>query len=323
VDTLDRINKGDITADEIRAAALDLRNNEDAIRGDLRGFKKANLRKTAGWAAQNSDKKEFLVDKTFEAMEERLMPPGNRSLSYSMGSFDPVEIRKNRNAALDKKMANWTDSMIQDAAKEKQQAIAKRDKAIADPKSIDDFRTLVRNKGLQGLSADQKRTYEELVTVRNRGERKKKAPKAEAVELANNDAFKLGKTVHSKKGHDVYVASLNERVDRDKYNALNKRAKTLGGYYSRYARDGAIPGFQFRDEETAKKFMGLEEAEGKDKSGDRKAASSNNLRANAEKIIERNEEKLNRDVLRNTARRARMGASMDDDARAEIAVVSL
>ena len=39
------------------------------------------------------------------------------------------------------------------------------------------------------------------------------------------------------------------------YEELNRQARALGGYYSSYRRDGAIPGFIFKTREPAEKFV--------------------------------------------------------------------
>ena len=320
IDTYKRIQSGDITAKEIQQAQQDLRSHETEIKAEInQKFKKPQLLRMAGWGARPSDKKERLVNDAYDNLEQALLPPGNATLSYAI-SANPEANKKARRDAIDKQMAKWSDELIQEKAKERKEAIASKEKAIKDPKTIDDFRTLIQTKGRDGLTVAQRAKYEDLVTLKNREERKKVTPKkVESVELPANKSFKLSKTQHTKKGHDLYVATLTERVDRDKYNELNRRAKQLGGYYSRYARDGAIPGFQFRDEESARKFMGLEEVEN-DRTSDIVPSSTNSLRSNAEKIIERQRAKLNQDRLVNTARRARMAANVEDNARAEIAI---
>lgn len=65
----------------------------------------------------------------------------------------------------------------------------------------------------------------------------------------------LKQTRHAKKGIDLHVVAMDERVDRDTYERLNAQAKRLGGYYSSYSKMGAIPGFQFTDREAAEKMM--------------------------------------------------------------------
>jgi len=67
--------------------------------------------------------------------------------------------------------------------------------------------------------------------------------------------LELKQTVHAKKGIDLYVAVIPEKIAYESYQAIKREAKNMGGYYSRYAQRGAIPGFQFEDRETAERFI--------------------------------------------------------------------
>jgi hypothetical protein len=67
------------------------------------------------------------------------------------------------------------------------------------------------------------------------------------------------RTIHAKKGHELHVVPLIDRVDRDKYDHLANVAKKIdagagAGYYSSYNKQGAIPGFQFMNREHADQF---------------------------------------------------------------------
>jgi hypothetical protein len=64
-------------------------------------------------------------------------------------------------------------------------------------------------------------------------------------------------TLHTKTKIKLFVVQLGARVDRATYERLNQQAKELGGYYSSYRRDGAIPGFIFKVREQAEKFAVL------------------------------------------------------------------
>ena len=64
-------------------------------------------------------------------------------------------------------------------------------------------------------------------------------------------------TLHTKTKIKLFVVQLGTRVDRATYERFNQQAKALGGYYSSYRRDGAIPGFIFKVHEQAEKFAVL------------------------------------------------------------------
>jgi hypothetical protein len=61
-------------------------------------------------------------------------------------------------------------------------------------------------------------------------------------------------TKHTKKGFDLWVVALDVRVTKARYLAILAVAKKLGGWYSSYKKEGAIPGFQFKDKESAEQF---------------------------------------------------------------------
>jgi len=61
-------------------------------------------------------------------------------------------------------------------------------------------------------------------------------------------------TKHTQTGAPLYVARLTRRVSDANYTAINQTAKSLGGYYSRFAKGGAIPGFQFTTRESRDAF---------------------------------------------------------------------
>lgn len=62
-------------------------------------------------------------------------------------------------------------------------------------------------------------------------------------------------TEHTKLKHKLFVVQLGTRVERATYEQLNRQAQALGGYYSSYRREGAVPGFIFKTREPAEKFV--------------------------------------------------------------------
>lgn len=66
----------------------------------------------------------------------------------------------------------------------------------------------------------------------------------------------IQQTRHAKKGIDLHVVVLDERIDYDKFKHLKDKAQQHGGYWSSYDKRGAIPGFQFESPEEAEEFHG-------------------------------------------------------------------
>jgi N12 class adenine-specific DNA methylase len=68
-------------------------------------------------------------------------------------------------------------------------------------------------------------------------------------------AMSLRETRHAKRGHPLYVVTLDERTSSEAYAGLKKEFVKLGGYWSGFARNGAIKGIQFTDKAKAEAFL--------------------------------------------------------------------
>jgi hypothetical protein len=77
-------------------------------------------------------------------------------------------------------------------------------------------------------------------------------PKSKAAE---NPLMELQEMKHTKTGAQLFVVSLKKLVGRGEYMTYNNKAKSMGGWYSSFKGDGAIPGFMFKDKKTAEAFI--------------------------------------------------------------------
>jgi hypothetical protein len=68
---------------------------------------------------------------------------------------------------------------------------------------------------------------------------------------------KIIETKHTRDNYDLFVVQLEKRVEREDYNKLIAAAKKLGGWYSSFKGNGAVPGFQFKTKESAEAFQKL------------------------------------------------------------------
>ena len=75
-------------------------------------------------------------------------------------------------------------------------------------------------------------------------------------------AMAIERHTHTKKGFDMWICPLADRVEREAFDAMLSEAKALGGWYSR-AWGGTPAGFAFRSEEKARAFAKAASAEGK------------------------------------------------------------
>jgi hypothetical protein len=67
--------------------------------------------------------------------------------------------------------------------------------------------------------------------------------------------FRISQHVHTRKGFDMWICELAERVERDDFDRFLAAAKALGGWYSR-AWQGTPAGFAFKSEAAALQFTG-------------------------------------------------------------------
>lgn len=139
---------------------------------------------------------------------------------------------------------------------------------------MDDYATVASHKEAPGLDAGSHKpaTSPSTVPVNAEGPATAASPAGEKREVQTAAPFRaestgrekepegrlkmsLKETVHSKKGHKLFVVTMDERVERDVYDRLNRDAKRGGKGYSAFRGNGAIPGFQFLERKPAQEFI--------------------------------------------------------------------
>lgn len=83
----------------------------------------------------------------------------------------------------------------------------------------------------------------------------RKGVKPPEPDASGRTTFNLAETTHAKKGIKLFVASPDTRVGPDEFARLKTLAGANGGYYSAFAKNGAIPGFQFEGEADRSRFL--------------------------------------------------------------------
>ena len=306
--------EGEVTGDQVRKAWYEFQAAKPVILQDLAKLKKDQLLRWSGMTMSNANRKDEIIKNVWSNFETEWQ--ATPSISYN--PFAP-NARLN---TLEGQLHLWTDELIQQQAIERKERIEARKARTAalkesmnNPRTLEDFQNIFHYRGKDKLTPDQRILYERLLAEKNLAELQKKDLAKRTVQAIDADGieFELKQTVHTKKGHDVFVVVLNDRVERDKYNQLNARAKKLGGYYSSFRGRGAIPGFQFTTREAAEQFMSLEKVE---KEGE--ARSLERLKEMADRKEAAATEDLHRDRKTNTARRARMAAGVTERLEQEV-----
>ncbi|WP_315128084.1 PLxRFG domain-containing protein [Comamonas antarctica] len=210
--------------------------------------------------------------------------------------------------------------------------------ALENPKTLQDFRGFMRHWIEAGEAADaaflrltpeQRQAFDALEAESSREAREKAKANARSAGVRSAGSTTAGEiiaTKHTKHGHDLFVVQLADRVAREDYETLNTSARRLGGSYSSFRGNGAIPGFQFRARESAEAFQQLVAGETAAAQGvaqarrdafedDRSQTAVERLRTMADAIDAGADEQLSVERKTNTARRARMAGAAEEAAR--------
>lgn len=342
------VRAGTATPDEFKAMYRRVRDGKDAITAELNTSTKDELLKNVGGYLRPGTTKTELVDAIYKGLLHRFaLGKDYGPNSYMMGQEKAYE--KAKRDAFDALVEGQTDESLAEYAAELKAEFdaamttrTARLDAIKDPKTLDDFRSFVTYHLREGkterelrfmLTPEQRANMDELNAEYTRGQRttakdEQRTQVRVAGQTVDGDIIA---TKHTKKGTDLYVVKLAERVSREDYDTLNAGAKRIGGYYSSFRGGGAIPGFQFTTREQAQAFVTL--AGGDNTAAvaaaqerrdafqdDRSQSASERLTEMADRLEERADESLGRERQANTERRARFAASAEASAQSDKAM---
>lgn len=314
--TLRKINAEGLTFAEFTELRDLFRNSKKEITAILSTLTKSELSKYV--FVRSDDKKAEIIESFYDSLVSSFLL--GKGVQYSPFSGETYEGAKEK---------IFAGQMEDDFLTWKEERATKRaalNKALTNPETLAEFHTFVNKKGEGALSAEQKITFDELRADRskeNKQEDQNRRAQIAAVTVGDVEMI-LRESQHTIKKIPLWVVQLSERVERDTYTELNNRAHKLGGYYSSYAKGGAIAGFTFTDEKAARLFMevkngAVDASEIKQEQQQaRTLTRAEVLKEKALKTIEEGEEELNRDRVANTNRRARFAASAEASATAKI-----
>jgi hypothetical protein len=344
------VRAGTATPDQFKAMYARVRDGKDAITAELNTSTKDELLKgiSRGAYIRPGTTKGELMEAIYKGLLNRFaLGKDYGPNSYMMGQEKAYE--KAKRDAFDALVEGQTaESLAEYAAELKaefDEAMTARNarlESIKDPKTLDDFRAFVSYHMRQGktqreirfmLMPEQRALMDDLMATDIRGKRTSaKDEQRTAVRVAGQTVDgDIIATKHTKKGTDLYVVKLAERVSREDYDTLNAGAKRIGGYYSSFRGAGAVPGFQFTTREQAQAFVTLAGGdntaavaaaqERRDSfADDRSQSAVERLTEMADRLEERADDNLGRERKTNTQRRAGQAASAEASARADKAL---
>jgi Large polyvalent protein associated domain 38 len=328
-DVMERINTGEITSNEFKNEFNKLVDNKDAVLAELNKLTVAELKNKWPQLYRNNENKAFYVENAYKDMQSEFVITGG-TLSWSMGKDSRLNAIKDRvDKVTDEIIKKYSDEIK--AEREKRQAFKEEAlKGMENPKTLDDYTRILRDKMDNGatfkdafmtLTTDQREIYDSLIGERTRDDRKARADqqKTQVSATVTTTSGDIVETKHTKTGEDLFVVKAADRVERETYNEWNITAKRLGGYYSAYKGQGAVPGFTFKSKENAEaflKYLGGDVSEAKEAvkarrdayADDKSQSAVERLHEMADRLEERADEELNRERKANTAKRSREAA---------------
>lgn len=242
-------------------------------------------------------------------------------VSYGMGSDIESAIRKKVDAV--------TEADLASALAEARTANAEHEKALANPETLEEYRTFTRYKSADELTDSQLSKWDNLeadeTRIKRQSNKNTTVEKFEADEVAGVE-FTIKEGYHDKKQIPLWIVQLGSRVERSTFMELKTKAHMLGGWYSSFKKADA--GFQFKSLEDAESFSSLlsEDADRADvleRHKERKQmTAAERLEDLADELYKRAEETIakSKESLQNTARRADIQAGVRGRAYAEQAL---
>ena len=319
IDTFsERLKTGNITPEQLQESYKSYLENREKIKAILSPKPKKQLIRLAGFGLSMSDKKADILNSAMNGISQQFVASGTFQWSPFSETMEEATQR-----AVDK----TTQEDIDKYAEEVKQRQAERDKrleGLKDPKTLRDFEELERLGVAGKLTTEQKATFDALKAEdRRKREAARKAPVAlRKDEVAEDVGFTIVEAYNEKKDIPLHVVQMTDRVDRETFTKLRTLSKKHNGYYSRFSRGRAKPGFQFENREDAEAFAANakgEEAPAAEAVEPGKAPSkTTKLRETADKLQAKAQASLDQDRQTNTAKRAREAGYAEANARTEL-----
>lgn len=337
------VREGKATADQFKSAFESLVANKDAVIAELETKTKAELLKAGGYQYfQTRYANEKKAD-VAQALYRELLD------DYSLGDGYSYGMGKNAKEEAVRRIVEATDdAKLKQYAKDRQAAIAEaqaeraaKAAAMDNPQTLADFKAIIAKHIGEGKSAreaflaltpEQRIQFDTLAaeSTREAREARKRERKTEVRAAGQTTGGEIIATKHTRDGYDLFVVQLSDRLSKEDYTTVLASAKRLGGWYSSFRGNGAIPGFQFKDRSNAEAFLQLAggdttaaQAQAEQRrdafEDDRSQSAVERLREMADKMEDAASAEMSRERKTNTARRAKFYRAAMNAAEANVA----
>lgn len=317
-----RLDLGQVSAEELKSTFERAVSSENSIKAELRKLKVLDLKKRLRGYFCRSEKKEYLVSQAYDKILAAFLAAN----SFTYEPFSETYVN-----ALRRHILIVTDEQIQAQSKKILERREFFKKALTNPQTKEELETFVHYRGEAKLSSEQKVKWDEIRGIASIEKQEQQLAQKAIVTKVSLDAvdFKLEEHYHTKRGHNVFTVTISEKVSKEAFEELCKKARMLQGNYTRAWRDkvsGKVSpsGFTFNEKEQAEKFIALKEGDVsrldqvQEHKEEVKANAIEHLQEIAENLSEKAHETLTRERKINTERRARMAKSVESDARKDL-----
>ena len=323
---MEKLDLAQVTAQELKETFERAVGSEGNLKAELGKLKVAELKDMLKGSFYRSEKKEYLIGKVYE----RILKGFSLSESFIWQPFS-----ESYDNAMRRQVYEASDEKILERAETLQRREKFLKKALTNPETREEYNLFILYQGIGKLSCEQKIVWDQLNADSTLARQEQKlAQKAIVAKVdLGNVKLEIVKHFHTHRNHEVFIVTMSEKVDREVYEELCKKARQLGGNYSKPWRDKATGtlspgGFMFNEQEQAEKFIALKEGDVsrlddlKARQEEVKEAAVEHLQEVAESLTEKAIESQSVERKVNTERKARFAANAEKEAEYNLFLAS-
>ncbi|ORT71133.1 hypothetical protein B6S66_21060 [Citrobacter werkmanii] len=317
-------NPDAVKPNDVRAALDSTLANKEIILQGLNKLTKKQLEPFSGRYVPSDVKKDRLVANAWDSLVNDFRWLTNKGPTMVTTGNSRIEdlARDAMKGITQSDINEYTDSVKQERAERQKRAEAFRS-AIEDPKTLDDYRTLIKAKGRASLTPQQSEIYDQLLADQHLAQQKdaKAKPRVSAGFSHDGEDLQINpieEGKNSKTGETIYNVNLETRLGTERFKEAASMARQLGGGYWR-------GNFWFPTQEKAEQFTNWLRGDSVDHSASdaerqqrKQEQQAGRLTGSSERLRDNAEERLNADRKVNTVKRLREAASAMDQANRDL-----
>lgn len=317
-------NPDAVTPNDVRAALDSTLANKQPILQGLNKLTKKQLEPFSGRYVPSDVKKDRLVANAWDSLVNDFRWLTNKGPTMVTTGNSRIEdlARDAMEGITQSDINEYADSVKQARAERQQRAEAFRS-AIEDPKTLDDYRILIKAKGRASLTPQQSGIYDQLLAEQHLAQQKyaKAKPRVSAGFSHDGEELQINpieEGKNSKTGETIYNVNLETRLGTERFKEAASMARQLGGGYWR-------GNFWFPTQEKAEQFTNWLRGDSVDHSASdaerqqrKQEQQTGRLTGSSERLRDNAEERLNADRKVNTVKRLREAASAMDQANRDL-----